>query len=500
MLHLFRPLVGVLLVASFTHAADPTPIDKSLAIQRAMAEAKTYLTANQPADAVKSLEGVLPSINGDADFLVLLRQAYGEELKRQKVSRTPDNARVAELESKLTILTGSDAKPVATETNVKLAPPMIAEVPPIPAPAKPTAESVDLIKQATDLFNQARAQPAKFAEAARFFDKAFNSKLELSRDQMAAWAYCRVKLAADGWNKSNRDASATKAAVREIEDALKLAPAQAELQAAGLKIIADIGGTPTASTAPTGKPTITESSWMALESDNFRVRFQGSPDVPKALLTKAEEGRRAIFAKWSSPPSGNWQPKCDIVLHADGKPFAIATNQPAEATGHAFVKLEAKQVTDRRIDLRADDANVGDETLARELTYVILADLFPDRDLPRWAAIGMAVLSAASETERCQQTLPRCQRDGELFGLAAFLDLKGPPKPEAVTAYYVESVSLVDHLVHKKNEKTFRIFLLDAQRYGTEKALERQYGYATVKELDDEWRRAALTTARGQKP
>ncbi len=494
----FRPLAGVLLAASFSHAADPTPIDTSLAIQRAMAEAKTYLTANQPADAVKSLEAVLPSISGDADFLVLLRQAYGQELKRQKVARTPDTARVAELESKLTILSGTNAKPAVAE---KLPPPSIAEVPPptvaTPTPAKPVEKGIAFIQQATDLFNQARAQPAKFADAARFFDKAFNSKVELSPDQMAAWAYCRVKLAADGWNKSARDSVATREAVREIEAALKLAPAQAELQAAGRKLIADVGGTPSAPTAvPSGKPTITASSWLALESDNFRVRFQGSPDSPKALLAKAEEGRRAIFAKWSSPPSENWQPKCDIVLHADGKAFATATSQPADATGHAFVKLDAKQVTDRRIDLRTDDA----DTLARELTYVILSDLFPDREVPKWAAIGMAVMATASEAERCQRTLPRCHRDGELFGLAAFLDLKGPPKPESVTAYYVESVSLVDHLVRKKNEKTFRIFLLDAQRYGTEKALERQYGYATVKELDDEWRRAALVTARGQKP
>lgn len=487
------PLVGVLLVASFAAAADPTPIDKSLAIQRAMAEAKTYLTAGQPADAVKSLEGVLTSINGDADFLVLLRQAYGEELKKQKVSRTPDAARISELESKLTILAGNDAKPAPAAAEKPVPPPAVAELP------KPAAEGVDFVKQATDLFNAARAQPAKFAEAARFFDKAFNSKVELSADQMAAWAYCRVKLAADGWNKSARDAAATTAAVREIEAALKLAPDQAELQAAGRKLIADVGGTPPAA-KPAGKPTITESSWLALESDNFRVRFQGPPDAAKALLTRAEEARQTIFAKWSSPPAVSWQPKCDVVLHPDGKAFATATNQPAEATGHAFVKLEAQQVTDRRIDLRTDDTAADGDTLARELTYVILADLFPDRDPPRWAAIGMAVHAAAGEAERCQQTLPRCHRDGELFAMGTFLDLKGPPKPAAVTAYYVESVSLVDHLVRKKNEKTFRIFLLDAQRYGVEKALERQYGYATVKDLDDEWRRASLTTARGQKP
>ena len=217
-------------------------------------------------------------------------------------------------------------------------------------------------------------------------------------------------------------------------------------------------------------------------------------------MTKAEESRKAIFAEWSSPAATAWNPKCDLVLHPTAAEFAAATNGSAAGTGHAFVKLDTKRVTERRIDLRADDATAADDALPRELTYVILADLFPDREPPKWAAIGMAVLATATESERCSRTLLRCYKAGELVTLSAFLELKGPSKPEAVTAYYVESASIVEHLVKRKDAKTFRIFLLDAGRYGLEKALDRQYGYATLKEFDDDWRRAYLTTARGQKP
>jgi hypothetical protein len=479
-------LFALLLCASPVLAADPTPIDKSLAVQRAVAEAKAYLTANQPADAVKSLEGVLEAINGDADFLGLLREAYGEELKRQKVSRTPDAKRVAELEERLLVLKQPQTK-VAAKAEPK--PPTIAEVP------KPDA---NVLKDAAEAFNAARTQPAKFADAAKLFAAAHAGGAEFTPEQLAAWAYCRVKAAADGWNKSGRDAAATTAAVREIEAALKLAPNHADLQTAGRKLIADVGGKPSA--PPAKQPTIAETgSWLALESDNFRVRFQGSSDAAKAVLTKAEEARKATFAKWSSPPSNAWQPKCDVVLHPTAAAFAAATSQPAAATGHAFVKLEATIVLDRRIDLRLDDASMADDTLARELTYIVLADLFPDRDPPRWAAIGMAVLATGTEAEQCRRTLARCYQDGELFAVGSFLEMKGP-KPEQVTGYYVEAVSLVDHLVRKKDAKTFRIFLLDAQRYGVEKALDRQYGYRSAKDLDTEWRRTALTTSRAQKP
>jgi hypothetical protein len=467
--------VGFVAFAVSLSAADPSPLDKSLAIQRAIAEAKVYQDANRPADAVQSLETVLASINGDADFLALLRQAYGDELKQRKLARTPDAKRIAELEGKLAILN----KP---ESNAKV----------VPKPAPPMDETEQPLKRAGELFNAAR-----YAEAAELFRKARAGKTEFSNEQLAAWSYCRVKVASEEWNRSKRDATATAATVREIEDALALVPDHADLRAAGRKLIADIGGQPS---PRTNAPAIAESRWVSLESENFRVRFQDSAELARELLEKAEAARKAIFTRWASPKVSAWATKCDLVLHPNATEFAASTKQPPAATGHAFVKFEAKRVSDRRIDLRADDATAGDDALPRELTHVVLADLFPDRDPPKWAAIGMAVLATATESERCQRTLERCHRAGELYALPAFLDLAGPPKPEAVTAYYVESASLVDHLVKRKDANTFRIFLMDAARYGMEKALDRQYGYATIKALDDDWRRANLSTARGQQP
>lgn len=487
---MFRIALASFAFAGLVLAAEPTPLDKTLAIQRAMAEAKAHLAAGQPADATAALEGVLAKINGDADFLTMLRQAYGEELKKQKLARTPDAKRIADLESKLAILNKSNPTPEAK-----------AAADPVPAPtieeAKPR-EPTDTLKKAGELFQAASRVPKNYAEAAMLFRRAHEAKEPFTADQFAAWAYCRVKLAADGWNQSKRDAAATAAAVAEIEDALALAPEHTELQAAGRKLIQDVGGRP--SPAKPKSPEIAESRWTAIDSENFRIRFQGTPDLARDLLAKAEAARLAIFTRWASPKVSTWAAKCDLVLHPTAAEFAASTKQPAEATGHAFIKFEAKQVRDRRIDLRADDATAGDDALPRELTHVILADLFPDRAPPAWAAIGMAVLATTSESERCQRTLERCHRAGELYSVSAFLDLTGPPKPEAVTAYYVESASLVEHLVKRKDANTFRIFLMDASRYGLEKALDRQYGYSSIKALDDDWRRATLSTARGQKP
>jgi hypothetical protein len=481
---MFRFVLYALVFTGFAHAAEPSPLDKALAIQRAMAEAKAHLAAGQPSDATNALESVISNINGDADFLSLLREAYGEELKRQKLARSPDAKRIAVLEGKLAILNKSaPAEKSETQTHSKS------------EEAKPT----EPLKKATELFNAANRRPENFAEAAKLFRQAQNEKSNFSTEQFAAWAYCRIKLAADAWNRSNRDAAATAAAVAEIEDALALAPDHADLQTAGRKLIQDVGGRP--SVAKPKSPALSESRWASLESDNFRIRFpQDAAEAARELLTKSESARKDIFARWTSPSASTWQPKCELVLHPNAAEFAAATRQVPAGTGHAFIKLDAKGVVERRIDLRADDSTAAEDALPRELTHIVLADLFPDREPPRWAAIGMAVLATNTESERCQRTLERCHRAGELFAVSAFLDLKQPPKPDAVTAYYVQSASLVHHLVKRKDAKTFRIFLMDAARYGVEKALDRQYGYPSIKAFDDDWRRATLSTARGQKP
>jgi hypothetical protein len=108
----------------------------------------------------------------------------------------------------------------------------------------------------------------------------------------------------------------------------------------------------------------------------------------------------------------------------------------------------------------------------------------------------MAVLATSpGEVDRHLAAVPRCQRAGELLPVPALLALAAPPA-DKVTGFSVGSVSVVDYLVRRKGERSFTIFLRDAQRYGPEQALSRQYGFASVRQLDDEWRRAA----RGQRP
>ena len=207
----------------------------------------------------------------------------------------------------------------------------------------------------------------------------------------------------------------------------------------------------------------------------------------------AEAKRSAIFERWSGPVGGAWSPRCEIVLHASAESYAATAGKSAAGTGHATVRLSDGKAAERRIDLRTDDDRAIANTLPRELTHVVLADLFPFTPPPKWAEEGMAVHAASpEELDRYLRTCVKCAREGKLFTLAALLEMKDFPAAEKITGFYCGSASLVDYLVRLKGEKHFTTFLRDCQRYGSTSALKRQYEFETPKALQDAWLKSAI--------
>src|SRR5204863_3822904 len=99
-----------------------------------------------------------------------------------------------------------------------------------------------------------------------------------------------------------------------------------------------------------------------------------------------------------------WAPRCDVYLHASAAAYAKATGKPVDGPGHSMVGTTAGRVVSRRIDLRLDEPTLTDAVLPSEVTQVVLADLFADQPLPRWALVGMAALSEVAEgVARCRR-------------------------------------------------------------------------------------------------
>lgn len=474
----------------------------------AVAAAKARLAEGRATDAVTLLERQLAAADGDKDFRDTLRAAYAAQVRQ-----LTDPVAIETARKNLALLGGAQAVTEPEPPSVPLpsmgmlpppsgadAPPLFPAAVPLPPPVAPKAVApapaadtggIDLLKQATAVFNLARSEPAKFTQARDLFALAFNQKLTLSAEQMTAWAYCRLKVVTDALNREP-DASVAAALVAEIEDALATAPEHVGLQNAGKNLLAAARKRAGGLSATRPRQLALTGDWRHLDTDNFRVMYQGNAEVARAVARAAEEKRRTLFTEWSAVPGGTWQPKCDIVIHPESASFARATRLPSDATGRADVTLTNGEPVARRIDLRSDDPTVVDDALPRELTHVILADLFPSQAPPRWAALGMAVLAESPEQlGRYRRTVARCDRDGELQPVGAVMTATDVPA-KAVTGFAVESVSLVDFLVRWKGKKHFVGFVRDSQRYGFESALKRQYQVADSRELEPLWRKNVL--------
>jgi hypothetical protein len=472
-----------------------------------MSSARKYLDANMPTEAVAELEKELPHAEGGKAYLNLLREAYLAELYRLEKNPAANAERLAQTRRKLALLGAPAPKPQA---QPDLGPSLVlpaADKPAVPAPSGTNNPWLGAGTEASPPALAANAPHAKaedavaafnkghFAEADRLFAAVGAAKL--TAEQKTAWAYCRIKLAADRVNAPNCDAAAAATAAQEVADALELISDNAKLLATGRQVL-KAAQAKAAGAKPTGERPV--ASGDVIETASFRVSHGGRRELGESVAKAAEAARKQIFERWSGPPGGAWQAKCEIVIHATADDYAKATGKPAALTGHATVKLTNGRPTERRIDLRADDAALVENALPRELTHVVLADLFADKPPPKWALEGMALLAGSpEEVGRYARTLPRCARDGELRNLAAFFELKDFPA-EKITGYYCQCVSVTEYLIKLNGERNFKIFLGDAQRYGVSQALRRQYNIDGPQALEAAWKRACLDQARGQAP
>ena len=497
--------ICVLSCALLAFSADPSPIERHLAVQKAMVSARQHLDVQMPAEAVAVLEKEIANADGSKAFLNLLREAYLAELYLLEKNPGANAERLTQTKRKLALLgelPKADApkpeapKPPAALPEPDLGPSLVAPVttpPETPLPTTPVkpAQPVTKIEDAVAAFKQ-----GGFAEADRLF--AALGAARLTPEQKTAWAYCRIKLAADRVNAPNCDATTAAAAAQNVSESLDLITDNAKLLGFGREVLKAAQAKAGGAKAPA--PVIAGD---AIETPSFRVHHGGNRELGDAVAKAAEAARKQIFERWSGPPGGAWQAKCEIVIHPTADAYAKATGKPAALTGHATVRLTNGRATERRIDLRADDEALIANALPRELTHVVLADLFADKPPPKWALEGMAVLAGSpEEIGRYTRTLARCARDGELRTTAALLDLKDFPA-ENITGFYCQSVSVTDYLIKlggANGEKNFKIFLGDVHRYGTAQALKRQYNIDGPQALDAAWKRACLEQGRGQAP
>ena len=160
-------------------------------------------------------------------------------------------------------------------------------------------------------------------------------------------------------------------------------------------------------------------SWQVRETANFRI-YHTDPVQAEQAAQAAEAVRTQQAGRWgSSAARAPWSPRCDIYLYPTPRDFAQLTGQPETSPGFSTMAVNGNRIVARRVNLRADHPQLLAAILPHEVTHVVLADLFTQQQIPRWADEGMAVLAEppAEQASRASE-LTEPLREGRVFKLS----------------------------------------------------------------------------------
>ena len=140
------------------------------------------------------------------------------------------------------------------------------------------------------------------------------------------------------------------------------------------------------------------------------------------------------------------------------------TGQPEESPGFSTMGMNGGRIIARRVNLRVDHPNLLRAILPHEITHVVLADLFPHQQIPRWADEGMAVLAEpANEQHLRAADLNDPLSTGRLYKLEQLMSMDYP-EGQYWGLYYAQSVSLTRFLVEQGTPAQFVQFVQRAQQ------------------------------------
>lgn len=508
-------------------------VASALAIQTAMQQGRDFLQRGDAKAAVFVLEGQLSRINGNTTYLALLRDAYRAYLKELRlanqaaeVQRYQQRLQIldpgAGLDNTLARLASTSPTPAAAPVPVKAPEPAKAEpkvrglsedddpfrpaaalkvtpakpAVPVAPPPSPTAA---LLARAEEAFAQ-----RQYREAGALFDQAYQSDPASTQNARERWAYCKLHTVVEKLNQVPPGAPAGADLEKEARSALELCPKLEFAKTVLAEIDKRRGGPPAAGGTPAGAVAVQHyprgsEGWARAETTNFRIFHNQSRELAEQVAQVAEQTRTDMLRKWMGGAKEDWKPRCDLFLHATAQDYSRVTGVPPKSPGHSSIQTEGTRVLMRRIDLHCDDPkNLVSAVLPHETTHVVLAGQVGDQPVPRWADEGIAVLTEPRDkVDRHLQNLARSRQENGLFTVRQLMEMADYPEPRRISAYYAQSVSLVDFLATQKGPQVFTQFLREAQKIGYEQALQKHYGFKNFEELQQRWSQQAFAAAEG---
>jgi hypothetical protein len=340
----------------------------------------------------------------------------------------------------------------------------------------------------------------RYAEARASFEQAFQLDPESLQACKEQWAYCILKGVADAMEQPGALPGRLPELQQQVDAAIRMAPTK--MMASGQRLLEELERRSRGNGAPAATVAVArvrhwgqnKEGWQVVETAHFRIFHRQDGDFGERVAQIAESTRASMFKKWFGHDGIEWDPICELVMHPGAASYAQMTGVPATAApGHSRIESDPSgRIISRRMDMRMDGTGILDAVLPHETTHVVLAGMFGNAQVPRWADEGIAVLTEPSDkVDAHRRNLHKQHQDGRLFGLKELMELKDYPPSQRIGAFYAQSVCLCEFLTAERGPKTLTDFVKDGIRNGYETALQRHYNM-TFAQLEDAWARKVI--------
>ncbi|HWA97359.1 MAG TPA: hypothetical protein VG713_02660 [Pirellulales bacterium] len=176
-------------------------------------------------------------------------------------------------------------------------------------------------------------------------------------------------------------------------------------------------------------------------------------------------------------------------MHPTAQSYLREVGAGQQTAGSSYIELAGNSVYSRRIDLRADHPAGYRDALAHEMTHVVVAERFAERQIPRWADEGVAVLADSASKQRAHlYDLQQAYRRGTTFRLVELFAIQEYPPAERQATFYGQSVSLAKFLLERGTSEQFMLFVEVATNRGYDIAAREVYQLEGLGQLEQQWR------------
>jgi hypothetical protein len=481
----------------------------TLEVQKALQLGRELVIKGNFEAAVHVLEEKIAKINGNREYLTVLREAYRGHVKELRLAHKDSDA---ELYSRRLLILDPGATLDGATAKSGATPPAKSES----TPAKPRIRALgEKDAKPPDPFHQANTQHAqslldqaeqeyakeRYLSACRLYEQANKTDQGATAESKERWGYCKLFTVVERLNHPPADGLPYTELEREVRTAMSLSPV---LDGAGQDLLRRIQqrrrGEESEERVGEDRAAVavhhlerTVNGWTVAETPNFRIYHNQPRELVEKAAQVTERTRTDMLRKWFGEKDDAWPQKCELFLCATPQEYARVGQAPMTSPGHSAIDCDGGRVVVRRMFMHCDNPNMLSSVLPHETTHCVLAGRFGSKHVPRWADEGMAVLTEPREQiDRHLRNLPRHSQERQLFYLNDLMQMEEYPEPRRVGAFYSQSVSVVEFLVKQKGPQAFAKFLNDGMNGNYEDALRRHYGFQDFNELDQRWRASAF--------